>query len=109
LDVLGVRRQRQRRHVSTDTDEPAVADREAAPSTTTPTDRPGSTRTGAAAVMGAVGTVVTAVPMGIVRRIRRRSLPAQRVMIIAESPEDSCTYKALYLRSIIGSILFSPP
>jgi len=51
----------------------------------------------AVAAVGVAVTAVTAVPMSlpivgpIVKRIRHKA-PDQRVMIINESPEDSCTY-----------------
>jgi len=51
----------------------------------------------AAAAVGVAVTAVTAVPMSlpivgpIVKRIRHKA-PDQRVMIINESPEESCTH-----------------
>jgi len=59
---------------------------------------PASTTVGSAAAAAATMavTAVTAVPMslpivgGIVKRIRHKA-PDQRVMIIHESPEESCT------------------
>jgi len=56
----------------------------------------------AAAAAAVAVTAVTAVPMslpivgGIVKRIRHKA-PDQRVMIINESPEESCTHFFCYV------------